>query len=289
MTGRDFLGAMVVQILWGVNFVVVKVGVSEIPPLFLISLRFVLVAILSAAFFRPPREKLPTILLLSFLLGTGHFGMIFVGLSQVDAAAAAIVVQLGVPFSTLLAAIFFGERLGGPAAMGMGLAFAGVVLLAGEPHLDHPGGLLFIAVAMMAWALSNVVIKRMGRISPLALNAWIAVFAAPQVFLLSLLLEHDQLRALEAASWRGFGAIVFTAVAATLIAYTLWCSLVARYPMNLVVPFTLLSPVIGVASGILVLGEPATWQKLAGGLLTIGGVAMVQWLRPREPTTGAGS
>lgn len=290
---RDYLIALFVVVLWGLNFIAVKVAVVAVPPFLLTASRFALVALVVAPLFRPRRDQIKGIAAVALVLGVGHFGMMFWGLKGLDAASSAIVNQLGVPFSALLAWVFFGERLDKGQALGLVLAFAGVALLAGEPGLPHIGPLLATIAAMAAWALGNVLVKRLGTISPLALNGWMALLATPMLLALSVATEPglDQVPARLAADWKPWAGLSYTVIASSLIAYSLWYGLLSRHAMNKVVPLTLLGPVVGIAGGVLILGETATWQKLVGGALTVGGVALMQALsrRPTLPEPEPGS
>ncbi|MBI3444851.1 MAG: EamA family transporter [Magnetospirillum sp.] len=288
----EWAAASLVVVIWGLNFVAVKTALATLPPFLLTSLRFGITALALAPFYRPSRAQFPKVALLGLLLGVGHFGLMFFGVAGMDAATAAIVIELSIPFSALLAWVFFGEVLGGWRSAGMAVSFVGVALLAGEPHL--PGWLPFAAVVAsgFAWALANVVIKRLGSIEPLALNGWMALFATPLLLLVSLATEHGQLDALAATDPRGWSGVAYTVIGSTLIAYTIWYRLIGRHPMNRVVPFTLLGPVVGLWGGVFLLGEPLTWHKLVGGALTVLGVAVVQLLPgrnvhlPEEPEPG---
>ncbi|MCR6633018.1 MAG: EamA family transporter [Magnetospirillum sp.] len=294
MNARDLLAALTVVTLWGLNFIAVKVAVAVLPPFLLTGLRFAGVALALAPFFRPRRDQIKGILGVGLVLGCGHFGLLFLGISGMDAATAAIVTQLGVPFSALLAWIAFGEKLSPARAVGLALAFSGVALLVGEPSLPHWGPLAVSVLAMLAWALSNVQVKRLGHIEPLALNGWMALFASPMLLALSLAVESGQQQALlrAATDWKVLAGTAYTVIASSLVAYSLWYRLLARHPMNRVVPITLLGPVVGVAGGVLALGEPLGWHKLVGGALTIAGVAAVELvggvMPPKEePEPGA--
>lgn len=267
-----------VVFLWGTNFIAVKMALGVLPPLLLTALRFALVAAVLVPFCRPRRDQMLGVAAVGLTLGCGHFGLLFVCLAGMDAASAAIVTQLGVPFSALLAWAVFGEKLGPIRSLGLVLAFAGVALLAGEPSLPHWGPLAIGVVSMVCWAISNVQVKRLGTIPPLALNGWMALFAAPMLLGLSLVSESDQTEALARtlASPATLAGLAYTVIASSLVAYSLWYHLLARHPMNRVVPVTLLNPVISVIGGVAVLGEPLGWHKLVGGALTIAGVAVVQ-------------
>lgn len=283
MSPADWVGALAVAVLWGGNVIAVKVAVETLPPFLLMGIRFSIVALLLAPFFRPRRAQVPGLLALALVLGVGHFGLMFLAISGMDAATAAVAVQMTIPFSALLAWLVYREALGWARTLGVGLAFAGILLLAGEPHATGLWPLAVMAVSTLCWAVSNVMIKRVGLIDPLTINGWVALFAAPVLFVCSALFEQGQAEAIAATGLVGWAGLAYTVIGASLIAYTLWYWLVRRHSLNRIVPFTLLGPAVGITGGVLLLGEPLTWQKLVGGLLTVGGVAAVQmWSGKRK-------
>lgn len=284
LAAADWTAAIAVVLIWALNFIVGKVGVMQLPPLLMMAVRFALVAALLAPFLQPMTGRWPLVAAIAVVLGGLHFGLMFSGLRGVGAGPAAIAIQLTVPFSALLALLFYREKLGLWQLSGMAVAFVGIYLLAGEP--THPPSLphfLMVVAAAFAWAVANVLIKRLGPVNPFTLNAWVAVLACPQLLLASLLTEHGQVAALQAADWRVWGAIVYMAVGASIIAYGLWYHLLGKHPMNSIVPMTLLSPVLAVGLAVPLLGEPLTSAVLLGGGVTLLGVAMIQFLRPRLP------
>ncbi|MCG8427576.1 MAG: EamA family transporter [Chromatiales bacterium] len=285
----ELFQTLAVVVIWGLNFVVIKTAVSEIPPLALTALRFALVAALLTPFFHLARAQLRPILGLALVMGLGHFGMLFVGLRGADAATSALMIQLGVPFSAILAAIFFSDRLGWIRGLGMGLAFAGAALLAGEPQGGAIWALGALLISAFCWAWANILIKRLPSLHPLTIIGWMSLFAVPILLVLSTLLETGQLTAIQAASWKAWGSLAYIVLASSLIAYYLWYRLITRLDVNQVVPFTLLAPVIGVFAGVLLLDETLTLFKAVGGLLTISGVALIQVRQARkreiEPAT----
>lgn len=282
MTLRDSLLALLVMACWGFNFVAAKTALGHFDPLFLLFLRFAIVAALVVPFVTVPRDKLLDIAILSVLLGGLHFPLMFTGVQGVDAATAALVVQLQVPFSSLLAAVVYKDVLGWRRFCGMVVAFGGIAVIAGAPRLQgNLLDILLMVAASFAFALSNVQVKRIGTLDGFTLNGWMALFAAPQLLVMSLLMETGQIgSALEAppVAWASLGFII---MGATLAAYGLWYRLARIYPVNQTTPFLMLVPVFGVASGVVVLGEPLTPHLLAGGLLVILGVAVIIFRRPR--------
>lgn len=294
LTPGDWASALTVVVLWGLNFVAVKTALRDLPPFLLTSVRFLAVAAMLAPFFRPRPAQLPGILGIALVLGVGHFGMLFFGLAGMDAATTAIVTQLGVPFSALLAWAVFGETLGLARLGGLVLAFGGVAVLAGEPTLPALLPLGVAIAAMVAWAFSNVQIKRIAPIDPMALNGWMALFSAPMLFMVSLAVEDGQAAAIATADWKTWTGLAYTTIGSSVIAYSLWYRLLGRHDMNRVVPVTLLGPVVAVTGGVLMLGEVLSWQKVVGGLVTVAGVAVVQFatnrpppVPPEEPEPGA--
>ena len=283
MAARDVFLALSVILIWGFNILIVRLVAQELPPLLMTGLRFILAAVLLVPFCPRPKGKMGWTLLLAIVLGVGHFGLLFASLRTLDAATAAIVLQLSVPFSALLALAIYGERPGWIGWLGMALAIGGVAVVEGGPSQDsNLLGLLLILASTFSWALGNVIVKLMGPVNIMGLNGWVALLAAPMALALSALFETGQVEAIATAGWAGWGAVVYTAIMATIVSYAIWYRLVARLSLNRVVPFMLLTPVIAVTGAGLLLGEELTWATLAGGALTILGVAAIQFRhRPR--------
>lgn len=273
---------VIVMLIWGLNFVVAKIGLQQLPPLLFMALRFGLLGSLLAPFVKWPGARWPRIFLISVTLGFLHFSLMLTGLAAIDAATASITIQLQVPFAALLAAIFLNDKIGWRRAVGLATAFAGVAVISGEPRLQgNYGAFSMVVGASLVWAVANVQIKRLGEINGLELNAWVSIFAAPQLLLGSLLLESGQAEALANADWRAYGAVLYQSFAVLLLGYGIWYWLLRQYDMNQTMPFTLLVPMIGVASGVVLLGEPFTWSLAAGGTLAVMGVAIILIRRPK--------
>ena len=164
----------------------------------------------------------------------------------------------------------------------MALAFAGVVLIAGAPSFD--GSLLALGLVIagsFVWSVANIQIKLLGEIDPYQLNGGIALCAAPLQVVASFIFEEGQVAAMSDASWEGWLSILYMAFAVTIIGYGRWYVLIGRYPVNQVMPFTLLVPIIGVGSSVAVLGERFTAEMTLGAALTVIGVAIIVLRRPQ--------
>ena len=289
MKAQDLLIVLLIMAIWGFNFAVSKIALEQIPPIFMIGLRFALVAALLLPISRIPTQHMKEIFLLSVTLGSAHFALMFTGLSRVDASVAAITIQVQVPIAAALGVLLYREPVTASRAIGMVIAAVGVVILAGAPQArsDLSAVLMIVGAAFM-WAVATIQMKTLSNINGFQLNAWMALFATPQLLLCSLMVESGQWEAITAADWRVWASIVYQAVLVVVVCYSLWYWLLRRYPVNQAIPFTLLVPVFGVLSGLMFLGEILTWNVVVGGATTIAGVAIITgvamrfvgWIRP---------
>ena len=223
MRPRDALLALLVMLLWALNFPISKLALTEFPPILFIAVRFAAVALLVCPFRRLPSGKAVPILLVSVTLGTFHFGLMFTGLSRLDAATASLLIQSQVLFAALLAVVVFKDRLTPRMLAGMALALVGVALIAGQPRFgSDPMPVLMILAASFAWAVANLQFKSIGPIDGLALSGWSACFACPQLVVLSLLLERDHGAAIVGSGWLGWGGVAYGAVVVTIVSYGIW-------------------------------------------------------------------
>lgn len=284
MNPRDLLQALCVILIWGFNFVAIKTAVTDIPPLTLSALRFAITAVILIPFFKLNFQQIKQVFYVGLVLGVGHFGMLMVGLRGADAATAALLIQLGVPFSSILAAIFFADKLGWRRALAMAVAFGGAGLLLGEPQGGSLMSMSILVFSAFCWAWANILIKKIKDIPPLAIIGWMGLMATPFIAALSYFLESGQVEAVLSSSLRPWLMLSYTIIASSVVAYHLWYNLLARLDVNQIVPFTLLLPVVGVSAGVLILGEELTVFKVMGGLLTMSGVAIIQLRQAKKNT-----
>ncbi|SCA54896.1 Integral membrane protein [Candidatus Terasakiella magnetica] len=277
MNFRDTLQALCVVIIWGFNFAAIKVSVTSVPPLTLTIIRFAITALLLLPFFRLSLDQIKKTIPIALVLGVGHFGLFFVGFQGADAATVALLLQLGVPFSSILAAVFFADKLGWKRSIGMSLAFCGAAFLAGEPQGGTVISIICVIACAFSWAWANILIKKANDIPPLAIMGWMSLFAIPVLLMMSYMWESNQIEAITDAPIHIWLLLSYTILASSVLAYHLWYSLIKRLDVNQVVPFTLLAPMIGVGAGVFILGEEFTLYKMAGGILTLTGVAIIQF------------
>ncbi|WP_380177506.1 DMT family transporter [Kalamiella sp. sgz302252] len=274
MALRHFFLILLVVTTWAFNNVAVKWGLGEVPPLFLTLMRFVVVALILVPFTRVTREQLRYLLPLAFTFGFMHFSLLFLGLKFTDAGTGAIVVQLGTPFAMILAMVFLGEKLSLVQMLGIAISLSGVVVLAGSPTIPAWWVLCLLLCSAVGWAVSNLIVKKSPPIKPLTMTGWLSFLAIPLVGFSSYVMESGQLTSLVHASWRGWFAILYSAVCSSIVAYSLWYGLLRIYNVNLIMPYSLLTPVLSVIMGVLVLGDSMNLFKVVGSLLVVFGTAI---------------
>src|SRR6201986_79778 len=281
MSAIQMICAVAVPLLWGYQFVAIKVGVTELPPLFFLPPRFLTIALLVVPFVkRPTRQQLGPIVAISIFLGGLNFGLFYVGLGLGSGSMSAVAYHLAPPSTVLLAWPLLAERPSLTTSAGVVLAFTGVVVLAAGPGLSANAlPLLLVAGAAFAFAVSNVLTKRYGPFDPLMLMGWSSLLTVPQALSMSLLLEQGQLATLVTADERGWLALAYTIFIGGIAGFGLWFWLIGRCSMGRVAPFGLLLPVFALISSVLFLGDRMTPKLIVGGLLAISGVAIAQ-VRP---------
>ena len=275
--------AIAVAFIWGMGFIFAKAAIEHFPPILLMALRFTLTGLALVWFVRPPWQLLGRIFWIALVSAAIQYSLTFTGLKGLDASTASLVVQLEVPFGALVAWLVFRDRLGWTRAFGMLLAFVGVALIAGEPRYeDNLRSILLVVGGAFTWAVGQVMIKKLGVVGGFTLIAWVAICAAPQLFIASWIFEDGQLEAIGNAPAIVWMTVLYLGLVMTALGYGLWYRLLGRHDVNQVLPFLLLLPVTAVAGGVLFLGETLTLNIVTGGALAIGGVAVIN-LWPSRP------
>lgn len=267
---------LAVAVIWGMGFIVAKAAMSHFSPILLMALRFSLTAFCLAWFFPPPRRLFKQLFWIALVSAALQYSLTFNGVRGIDASTAALLVQLEVPFGLLLAWLVLGDRISLQQGCGILVAFAGAVLIIGEPRLSGHLIYAFLVVGgAFTWAVGQIMIKKLGDIGGFRLISGVALFAAPQLFVASFIFERDQIAQIETASIGAWAAVAYLGLIMTALGYALWYRLLGRYSVNQVMPFLLLLPVSSVFGGIFFLGESLTTKIALGGCLAIFGVALI--------------
>jgi len=272
----DVILAISVAIIWGMGFVIAKAAMVHFSPIFLMALRFTLTAFCLIWFYRPPLSLYRHLFWISLVSAAIQYSLTFTGVNGIDASTAALLVQVEVPFGLLLAWIILGDRISIRQVIGMAVAFIGAVLIVGEPKLADDLAYAFMVIGgAFAWAVGQIMIKKLGNIGGFMLITGVAIIATQQLYIASFLLETDQISQFGTATPEAWAAVIYLGLIMTALGYAFWYRLLGLYTVNQVMPFLLLLPVTSVAGGIFFLNESLTTKIAIGGSLAILGVALI--------------
>lgn len=278
MPPSHLLLALAVVFVWGTNFVVIKLGLAELPPFLFATLRFTLSAFPFVLFIRRPPVRWRSLAAFGVLLGAGEFGLLYYAMrSDISPGLASLVIQTQVFFTIGLSMLLRGERVRPLQGVALGLAVGGIALIAARMDASVTAwGLALVLMAAFCWACANLVAQSAGKVDMLAFMVWSSLFAVPPLLAASLLLEGPATLAasLQQASGAAWGAVLWQALGNTLFGYGAWNWLLSRHPAATVTPNALLVPVFGMTASAWWLAEPLPGWKLGAAALVIAGLAL---------------
>ena len=278
MTLPHILAAALVAAIWGTNFVAIDILLRDVPPIFATALRFFFAAIPAIFFIRPPKTSVRNVILYGAFMFAGHFGFLFIAMRVgLSAGLASLILQVHVFITIALAVIFLRERPNIFQITGAALAFTGIAFVATQRGGDiTTAGLAFVLLAALSWGTANLLSKQIGSVNMLALIVWGSFATLPPLLALSLILEGpaQAIAALTNIKWITVAALAYIVYISTWVGFTIWGTLLSRYPTATVTPFALLVPVFGMFSSTLILGEPLQPWKFVAAALVLSGLAI---------------
>ncbi|MET0859017.1 MAG: EamA family transporter [Telluria sp.] len=290
LSGRDYASALCVVLIWGTNFIAMKYALEDMTPFQLGAGRYLFAILPLILFVRPPRLAWKWVVLYGLFQGVGQFGLLFLSLRiGMSAALASVLLQTQVFFTALFGFVMLREHASRALLAGLFLAALGLVCFAMNylaPGADTGGttatGFVLCVCAAALWAASNIVVRLAQKSTPrfdvIAFMVWSSLVPIIPFVLLSLAFDPPQARwswtAAPASTW---ASLAYLGWFATLLAYALWTGLLKRHPANRVAPFSLAVPLVGISSGMLVLGESVSGWQWAGTALVVAALAIVMF------------
>lgn len=280
MAKKDWALALLVVLAWGLNFLVIRWGLDELPPLLLGALRFLLVAFPAILFIRPPKLPFRWLAAYGLTISFGQFAFLFTAMQVgMPAGLASLILQAQMFFSLLFAYLFLQERWQSRQWFALAVAGTGLSVLASQAHASTMtlAGFFLTLAAAASWGLGNIINRHIGQLGPVNLVSivvWGALIPPLPFLAMSLWFEGWPLisERLANASLQSVGALCYLAFVATLFGYGSWAHLLRSYPAATVAPLTLLVPVIGLSSAWLILDETLNGAQMAGIALIIVGL-----------------
>ena len=289
MKPRHIALALLVAVLWGVNFVAIHASLEQFPPFLLVAIRFALIAIPTLALVPKPPVEWRWLIGYGLGFGTVQFAFLYWGMDAgFPTGLSSLVLQASAPFTVVLGAMLLRERLGARRVLGVALATVGLGIV-GLSYGDMApiGPFLLVLLGALGWAGGNLASRLAKAPNPLHLVLWMSVVPPIPMLALSLVFEGPErigdafataFTADAVAAWMG---LAYTVVLGTLLGSGVWVWLMARYPASTVAPFSMLVPVVGIATAAVVLSERPTLAQVIGGAVVIAGVLWSS--RPTRP------
>lgn len=275
----DIFLAILVAFAWGSNFIALKYTIIEIPGLLSVALRFSITALLTLPFVEMPhRTNFKSIYITALIMGIFYLGLLYYGLYLgLNINLAIITSQLNIPISVIIARFALKEHFTLSAAIGIFIAFLGMTIVVGSPHLgDNYHALIAVIFSAIFCALFNIQSRKLRTMSPLSLLCWTNLIAAPHLFIMSYLLEGNPFELMQGTTLSLWAAIMYTVIFSGILGIGLWIYLLQKYPVHKVTPFNLLVPFFGVSLSIVMLEDIPSWHILLGGFITLCGVGLSQ-------------
>lgn len=285
MSTKDVILVMIMNLAFGATFISAKVGVTEFPAFMFTTIRFLIVAIILIPFLKIHKGQMMNIFIISTLGGGLHFGFFYLALdSSKYVSSVAIVLQLGIPISTILSVIFLKEIIRWRRILGILLSFAGVITLMFEPTIfSDLDGVYFSLLAATAMSISMIFMKKLKNIKAFDLQAWLAFASTIMLGIISLTFETDHYNIIINASYIAWGAVIFTSLIATGVGHATFYYLITRYDVSKITPLTLLVPIFAIINSLIIshfeifdgFSESINIKIILGASMTLIGVGIV--------------
>lgn len=277
MKPHHTLLALIIAIVWGLNFIAVKWAVDDFPPMMANTLRFVTVLAVLFPFLRIVPGKMKSLLVAAFTLGVAHFGLVFLGMAlSGGVGAVAIASQLVVPFSTILAVILLKESVGWKRVAGIALSFAGVMVLGFDPIVfNYWTGLIAVIIGAFCYSLAAVMMRQLKEVRAATVQAWVGVAGVLGSLVISLTFENGHMQVLSDATPLAWAAVIYSGIGSSVIGHGGANYLFRKYEISVVSPYFLTVPLFAVLGAVMILDEVLSAKLMFGGLLTILGILIV--------------
>ncbi len=275
MTPRDFGLMTLVCLIWAANTIVSKLVIANLhaPPMFYAALRFAVVLAVVWPWLRNAPRPLWRMMLVGLCMGSGTFALVFFALKTASPSAVAIVSQMGVPVTAVLSWFLLGERLDARRITGTAMTLAGVVLVMWNPDgLHMSAGLLFVVASAVIGSFGAVLMKQIEGVKPLQFQAWVGLSSVIPTLAYTLSFETGHATVALANPWALGAAVLFSGLVVSVLAHTLYYTLIQRYEASLVSPLTLMTPIFTIALGVVITGDIVDLRMALGAVLALIGV-----------------
>ncbi|MBX8502009.1 EamA family transporter [Pseudomonas lijiangensis] len=275
---HHLLLAILVTALWGLNFSVIKLGLTSVDPFILAGLRFTLCALPAIFFIPKPDVAWRYIISYGLIFGIGLWGVVNLGIkSGLSAGIASLVLQFSAFFTMLLGAWVFKETISRYQLAGIGVALCGLlsIIFISDGSVTATG-LVLVLFGAAAWSVTNIINKKARTKQVLAFLVWSSAFSPIPLFVLDYIVNGTSgySALIHQIDHRAVLSILFQVYPNTLFGYWVWNSLLKQYPVSTVAPLSLLVPIFGILGSVVIFDESLTPMKIVAVGLIVSGLAV---------------
>ncbi|CCO48619.1 putative Permease of the drug/metabolite transporter (DMT) superfamily [Vibrio nigripulchritudo SOn1] len=275
MKKNDLLLATLVMAIWGFNFSMIKMGITDVHPLLATAARFTLAVIPAIFFIRRPNVEWRYLASYGVVFGVGVWGMaswsITAGLSS---GMSSVLLSSNALISMAVGVFIQKEIASKRKVIGAVIALAALLVLISATNGNLTAeGVFLIMVAATSWTIMGLIVKASKTTQAFAFNVWGMLFAPIPLVLFAVSIYGPSIvvHAMEVWDMKTTIAVAFQAYPTTLFGYWVWSNLLIRYPLSTTAPLTLLVPVFALISGYFMYDEMlSTAQMIACVLFLIG-------------------
>jgi len=284
MPARDIALAVFIQVLWGPIYTLCKPALSWFPPLMMVAIVYTIVAAVFTPFVSRPKTPPLTLILMGFFGGALQTSMVFLALTYLPASTAVLVMQLQLPVAVAASWFMGRDKPSVKNSIGSLVCLAGVAIVVGKPEAtDAWYGILAMLIGVVSWSVVQAMTPIIAKDQGMTLYTAMARYAAPQMIVAALLIEHNRLPELMVVPFVGWLAVIGIALFGFALPYAIWYWLLMRHRVDELTPFLLLMPVFGVGVAALQLHEPLPPSLVLGGIVVILGLAVIVFRRRASP------
>ena len=279
MNAKHVVMAFFIVVLWGLNFVALKIAVLSLPPIFLAGFRFLLISIPWIFFVEKPKVSKKQFITLPITLGVLQYSLLYYGMSTgLSAGLSAVILQTQSFFTVIMSTILIKEKPRLNEILGLLIGALGVIILLINNNGDFKiESVLIILAAAISWGIANIQLKNLGNVNMVSFLIWISPFAAIVLFIISFILEYDLVLNIDFSNVeiKVFLSIFYTAYLSTVIGFTMWQYLLNKYKSVQITPYGLLVPVTGSIFGYIILSEVLEIYQIIAGIVIIIGLMVI--------------
>jgi O-acetylserine/cysteine efflux transporter len=279
--------ALLVTFIWGINFPITKIGLNSIDPFVLTGIRFMLAAIPLVFLIRRPSVHFGYVAAYGLIFGVGMWGAINYGIAAgVAPGIASLIIQLSAFFTMFWGALLFRETLRPAQWIGAVVVLFGLCgIFVAQKGAHQVLGISLIVLSAIAWSVGNVIIKKSGVKEIFSFMVWASLFPPLPLLLGTWIMQGERpfLMSWQNMDETAFFSLLFQVYLATHFSYWGWNSLMKLYPVSTVAPLSLMIPVFGIATSILLVGEQLHPVEMVSIVVVIVGLAIGIYRRSNTP------